>query len=253
MKETIKVNAVEEIPSNYTGIVEFANGTKNWFKDGKVHREDGPAVEWANGDRGWYKNGEPHREDGPAFESVNGSKEWYLEDQYYPQINLEDYKILNFYKGKNDLIWYRLLDEDEVIDYPDIPGLIEKNMLTMKIFDTDQIIVPNFTGVKEYSGGNKFWFKDGKQHREVEPAVELINGDKFWWINGKRHREDGPAIEAQYGRVEWWLEDEQFLPINLNNYVVLDSYKGKYDLNWYKIIDEDEVIDYPDIPGLIEK
>jgi len=37
--------------------MESANGTKYWYKNGDLHREDGPAVECANGDRFWYKNG----------------------------------------------------------------------------------------------------------------------------------------------------------------------------------------------------
>jgi len=40
---TIKVADWEEIPENYTGIVEWSDGDKEWFKNGKLHREDGPA------------------------------------------------------------------------------------------------------------------------------------------------------------------------------------------------------------------
>jgi hypothetical protein len=61
--------------------IEWANGRKEWYLDGKCHREDGPAVEWANGDKQWYRNGKCHREDGPAVEWKNGTKEWYLNDK----------------------------------------------------------------------------------------------------------------------------------------------------------------------------
>ena len=50
------------------------DGTKHWYFNGELHREDGPAVEWANGFKAWYRNGELHREDGPAAEWPNGSK-----------------------------------------------------------------------------------------------------------------------------------------------------------------------------------
>jgi hypothetical protein len=33
---------------------------------------------WPNGDKEWYLNGDLHREDGPAIELANGDKEWYL-------------------------------------------------------------------------------------------------------------------------------------------------------------------------------
>jgi hypothetical protein len=57
---------------------EYANGEKEWFLNGKLHREDGPAVEWANGDKFWCLDGKRHREDGPAAEYANGNKFWYL-------------------------------------------------------------------------------------------------------------------------------------------------------------------------------
>ena len=43
----------------------------------QLHRTDGPAVEWSDGYKSWYINGKRHRTDGPAIERLNGSKEWY--------------------------------------------------------------------------------------------------------------------------------------------------------------------------------
>ena len=54
-----------------------ANGNKSWYRDGKLHREDGPAFELANGNKYWYRDGKPHREDGPAIEGANGEKCWF--------------------------------------------------------------------------------------------------------------------------------------------------------------------------------
>jgi hypothetical protein len=54
------------------------NGTKYWYLNGKLHREDGPAIEGTNGNKYWWLNGKRHREDGPAVERANGSKLWYL-------------------------------------------------------------------------------------------------------------------------------------------------------------------------------
>ena len=56
----------------------YTNGTKQWYLNGKFHREDGPAIECADGTKHWYLNGKVHREDGPAFEGANGVKLWYL-------------------------------------------------------------------------------------------------------------------------------------------------------------------------------
>ena len=65
-----------------TGCVKFSNGDKAWYKEGKLHREDGPAVEFANGSKEWYKENKLHREDGPAVEYANGNKEYWLNSRY---------------------------------------------------------------------------------------------------------------------------------------------------------------------------
>ena len=58
--------------------IEYANGAKRWYINGRLHREDGPASEWADGDKFWYINGKFHREDGPAVEWFNGDKAWHI-------------------------------------------------------------------------------------------------------------------------------------------------------------------------------
>ena len=59
------------------------DGSKCWYRNGQLHREDGPAVEWANGDKFWYRNGQLHREDGPAEEWADGDKFWYRNGQLH--------------------------------------------------------------------------------------------------------------------------------------------------------------------------
>lgn len=54
------------------------DGAIEWYRDGKLHREDGPAIEWFTGGKVWYQNGLRHREDGPAIEYHDGEKQWYL-------------------------------------------------------------------------------------------------------------------------------------------------------------------------------
>lgn len=54
------------------------DGTEIWYSDGKIHREDGPAVTYSSGTKEWWLNDEYHREDGPAIEWTDGTKEWYL-------------------------------------------------------------------------------------------------------------------------------------------------------------------------------
>ena len=80
----------------------YDDGTKEWYRNGKRHREDGPAMEYANGSKFWYLNGKYHREDGPAIESANGDKYWYLDGVEYTEYeyNEEIAKRKNACNGK---------------------------------------------------------------------------------------------------------------------------------------------------------
>jgi len=107
---TITVNNWTEIPKNYTGHVKFTNsdqywykngqlhredgpaaiwddGTQEWLKDRQLHREDGPAVIYPDGTQAWYKNGKRHREDGPAVIWANGEQQWWLNGKSYSKEN----------------------------------------------------------------------------------------------------------------------------------------------------------------------
>ena len=44
---------------------------------------------------------------------------------------------------------------------------------------------------------------------QPEMKVEYPNGTKYWYLNGKRHREDGPAVEYPNGTKYWYLNNEE--------------------------------------------
>ena len=72
----------EAYKGGFTGVKTDKNGTKEWYVNGKLHREDGPAIERANGYKEWWVNGQLHREDGPAVEWANGTKSWYVNGKF---------------------------------------------------------------------------------------------------------------------------------------------------------------------------
>ena len=39
--------------------------------------------------------------------------------------------------------------------------------------------------VEVHSSGGKYWYLNGKLHREDGPACESANGTKYWFLNGK--------------------------------------------------------------------
>lgn len=67
----------------YTYFLKKSDGTEVWYKNGKYHKEDGPAIETPDGYYAWYYNGSKHREDGPAVEYKDGTKFWYYNDLYH--------------------------------------------------------------------------------------------------------------------------------------------------------------------------
>jgi len=87
--------------------LKIVDGTKKWYLNGKLHREDGPAVERADGTKVWYLNGERHREDGPAIEWSAGDKSWYLNGE---KLTKEEFNLamdIKRTKDKKRAILYR--------------------------------------------------------------------------------------------------------------------------------------------------
>lgn len=52
MKKRIKSHE-----DGYSFFKTTKNGTKLWYKNCQLHREDGPAIEWHDGDKDWFING----------------------------------------------------------------------------------------------------------------------------------------------------------------------------------------------------
>ena len=64
---------------------------------------------------------------------------------------------------------------------------------------------------KEYSNGDREWYRHGELHRDNDlPAVVLVMEEfKSWWNDGVLTRfGDKPAVEISDGTKEWWLEGE---------------------------------------------
>jgi len=62
-------------------------GNRWHYRNGLLHREDGPAIICADGDAFWCRNGSLHREDGPAVIYPNGYQAWYLNGE---AVRMED-------------------------------------------------------------------------------------------------------------------------------------------------------------------
>jgi hypothetical protein len=81
-----KLDQPRELPMSHShkmpgdiDIFTHLDGTKKWYRGGKLHRDDGPAIEGANGFQAWYRDGKPHRDDGPAVMWSGGLQQWFLD------------------------------------------------------------------------------------------------------------------------------------------------------------------------------
>ena len=85
-------------------VVFLLLNSKFWYINGKLHREDGPAVEYTNGQTEWYSNGLLHREGGgPANEKLHGyrGKMWYKNGQLHRDFG---FPAIEWGNGTNE--WY---------------------------------------------------------------------------------------------------------------------------------------------------
>ena len=76
------------------GLVISEYGTKYWYRHGKLHREDGPAVEYVNGEKQWYLDDKLHRKDGPAIEYANGFNLWFINNKLIDCASQEEFEKL---------------------------------------------------------------------------------------------------------------------------------------------------------------
>jgi len=177
--------------------VEYSDGDKSWYKEGKLHREGGlPAIEGANGNKSWYVNGLRHREGGlPAIDWViehwtsynSGYKEWYVNGLHHREGGLPAVEI-----GGTKQWW--------------VNGKKHRDNGLPAVEDVD---------------GTKAWYVNGLRHREGGlPAVERKNGTKVWWLNGKKLSEnqgliyfafcqkmkEKKRVRAQKKIYFWWIQ-----------------------------------------------
>jgi hypothetical protein len=62
----------------------------------------------------------------------------------------------------------------------------------------------------EDSIGNKYWYKNGKIHRDNGPAIEDSVGNKCWYQNDLCHRLDGPAVIGTDLYKGWWIKNKSY-------------------------------------------
>jgi len=219
----IKFPRLYNVPKDFTGHCVITSANANcYYKNGVLHREDGPAYEKNDGHKEWHLNGKLHREDGPAKEYPTGSKYWYQNGKLHREGG-------HAFEDPETKTWW-INDKRHCLDGPavecadgtkewwiDGENYSEEEftkkvvIMSMKEFDNLSYVPKDFTGVcKIKRDKSTHYYKDGKHHREDGPAIEYSHGAKEWYLNGKRHRIDGPAVEYANGGKEWWVEGKKY-------------------------------------------
>ena len=133
MMETGSVKSVEFLDKKRNKIIVIeTNGTKFYYKEGKLHRDDGPAVIYTDGSEFYYKDGKRHRDDGPAVIWADGSEFYYKDDK----LHRDDGPAVIRADGSE--FYYK----DDKLHRDDGPAVI-------------------------WADGSEFYYKDGKQHQGI--------------------------------------------------------------------------------------
>lgn len=80
------------------------DGSKAWYRNGLLHREDGPAFICNDGKESWYRHGRLHREGGEPAVISNEEKGWWLFGKRH-RTNGPAYTLANK-NGYIKQIWY---------------------------------------------------------------------------------------------------------------------------------------------------
>lgn len=195
----------------------YLDKIRQWFRKGKLHRYDGPAIirnidpnekclyddyhvvseTQKNIFEGWYDQGLLHRFGGPAVIYHDGKKEWYQHGKLHrlgePAVIFPDGNELWYQHGK--------------LHRMDGPAVILDG--TRLWYQRGQL--HRFGGPASiHSNGKEVWYQYGELHREDGPAIRYPDGEIRWYRRGRLHREDGPAVILPSG-IEIWYRNNKML------------------------------------------
>ncbi len=237
-----------------------------WARNGNIHKDgDLPAIEWLNSGKQWWKNGKRHRETGPAV-IWDGQETYWLDGK---QLTKEEWEVERKIVKKEKFAFAGYFLENATIYYQDVektiigredgPAIVSDNTT---IYVKDGIIhrddnkpaievnINYLYGRQEWRkegklhregdlpaiehvNGSKEWYKDGDLHRDGGPAIDHIDGTQQWLKHNKFHREDGPAYITQNGMEQFWIDGKKLTPFEFNKYTrtKFDKVKNRLLIN----------------------
>ena len=217
---------------------------KEWYNEGGLHRENGPArieykiIQFRSDEKRsskvleeWYQHGKLYREgDYPARILYDEVWNWDdAEDNDYCYKNVEEYYQDQKLHRENG---------PAVIVYNEDGSTTEKKWYIHG--ELRRILEHSFD--EDSDSWYDTWYKNGEIHRDDGPAltqkVEILSYKsnlEAWYQNGKLHREDGPAevsSDEDDELLQKWYQNGELHRLDGPAYIY--SYKGKSSERYYR-------------------
>jgi hypothetical protein len=85
------------LPTKLDGLVIFPDGTKKYYSNSKLHKDNGPAVIEPFGRKEYYNNGLLHNSKGPAVIRDDGSQHYYLNGVYHSKEEWQEKRLQSLF------------------------------------------------------------------------------------------------------------------------------------------------------------
>ncbi len=224
-----------EIIKQYRGqnfVIYTKTKFKLWFnKKGRPHRDGKPAVMNTNEYKIWFRNGKMHRDDGPAFTKITLPHStiktekiaWVKNGKFYspsvseeqrhmnglilPPTEYEGAHMITTIDGQQTKYWYGYTPGRK----PRVYCYRFKNNQREEWFNAAGVCSRNNAPALILADGSVYYFLDGILHNSRGPAIKTPSKE-IWSFDGKYHRINGPAVQLITDGVvtleEWFINGE---------------------------------------------
>jgi len=211
------------------------------YKDenGEYHHQLRPALIVKDVSESWYKHGKLHRLDGPAIERKDGSTEYWIDGVHLteeefeegnpkikqPQINESGTEIWRNEDGK--------LHRDD-----DLPAVTNKDG-EQEYWVNGKLHRLNGPAIERKDGSTEYWIqgikltkKEFEESMDWEKFEDLEEKEPISYRNelGQLHREDGPAVERKDGINSYYLKGKA---LSENEYYKIPRTDEEGNKRWF--------------------
>lgn len=252
IKHIVDKKSDEETKNSTPTLTTDSRRNRVWKNsEGFIHREDGPALDYADGYKAWYINGKRHRTDGPAIEYGDGYKAWHLngeqltEEEFNNKIKSSESTMTVDSGGSKH--WRNSKGEWHRTDGPAC-----EHADGNKYWYQNGLYHREGGPAIEWASGTKFWYQNNRLHRLDGPAVEWASGVKEWFINGKQLTEqefnektkpESTMTVDAYGNKNWRNSKYEFHRIDGPARIRPDGAEYWYQNNLYHREDGPAIVD----------